>query len=709
MKRLLKTVYLTFFLMLILSSCKEKFDPYNIPPFLGGSIIETLKKEGNYTILLELSDRAGYTETIESDVYILFAANDSAFKVFFAERGIKSVGDLSLDECRSLMSMVTKKQPYSRFQLIYRHSHDKWEGPESEYLSLFYRWPTSEAEYPIQKEVVKYNTNYLGEELNIRGDIKNVPVYSEDYFGDYGGDPKGSDYLYFFPNSTWRGLQWFNAGVIGPEARCSNGFIYYIDQVVPVPPSIDQYLRSNKNKYGVFYDLMDRFATYSSAGGEYIGTEFVSYYNKGYSGVKNIASEAGAQSLGYELRNVMTIYLPTDNVFNEYLNKTFLTTFESIDSVPLITIQYLLNGHIDANWILPSIIRKEFLNPYGEKIDFDLDKNVTDTRMLSNGALYEINKVLEPLAFKAVPGPLFYNKNYTTFLRVLNQAQKISTVSFYDVPVTVFAPDNEMLMKYGYRYDKYTEALQKRNIYGVWAKMDQDEINNLADDHIIFRSLEDLSFDGIIFMSSGTGVQIKNNILVAGGNREANEQIGVIKAINSNINGVLYLLDAAIKAPKEDFARYIFNNNDFSELYALLNKAKLVDEVYDKDDKIYYKRLKFLNQYEHWTGFLPDNDAITNALANNLIPQDTLELVQFLKYHFVGNEVITDYQTVSNDYATASVSSTGALRKLNIQSQPKQMVVTDGSGKTVQIDHNTANEFVSDGIAHRIKTVLISN
>jgi uncharacterized surface protein with fasciclin (FAS1) repeats len=183
----------------------------------------------------------------------------------------------------------------------------------------------------------------------------------------------------------------------------------------------------------------------------------------------------------------------------------------------------------------------------------------------------------------------------------------------------------------------------------------------------------------------------------------------LVETINSNINGVLFLLDNPIKPPKEDFSRYIYGNDDFSEFYSLLDNAGLVDSVPDKDDPdLYYKRLKFLLTYENWTGFLPDNDAIADAEANNLIPTDSVELGNFIKYHFVADELISDFNTVSKDYKTAFVDSTGVPLELKIQSEPKQMVVTDGSGKEVQIDHNTANVFVRDGIAHRIKTVLIS-
>ncbi|MBN2761774.1 MAG: fasciclin domain-containing protein, partial [Bacteroidales bacterium] len=406
-----------------------------------------------------------------------------------------------------------------------------------------------------------------------------------------------------------------------------------------------------------------------------------------------------------------TAYIPTDDVLQAYLDNAFLTgKYASIDSVPRETIVYLLNGHIAGNWVFPSQIRKEFLNPYGETIVFDLDKEVTGATMCSNGALYEINRVLEPLAFKAVPGPLFMDNKYSTFLRAMNVIGVIPTLSYPDVPVTVFAADNDRILAYGIRYNTLNENFEQQNIFGIWETMEEEDLTDFVYDQIIYKGMDDFSGEGIVYTANGTGVYVYNNTFMAGGNREAGEQINVVEAINSHINGVLYLLDNPIKPAKEDFGRYIYGNDKYSGFYSLLDKAGLVDSIPDKDDPdLYYKSLKFLLAYENWTGFLPDNDAIANAEANHLIPEDSVGLGNFLKYHFVANTLISDFNTVSGNYKTAFVDSVGIPLELMIQSVPKQMVVTDGSGKEVQIDHNTANVFVRDGIAHSIKTVLISD
>ena len=706
MRGLLKNIFLAVMLLTMIHSCEFTKEPYENPDWLGGSIFETLEKNGNYTQLISLAEKAEYRDIIESDVYTFFAADDDAFSEYFASRGVSSVEELSKRECKSLMALISVHKGRSRQQLIYQYINDRWHDSTSEYLSRFFRWDLP-AKYYIEKEVVEYNPDYQGQELSIVNFHKWVPCISEDLMGDIGGKTDGSDYLYFLPNSTWTGLQWYNAAVIGPEARCSNGFIYYIDQVVPLMPSIEEYVRENQDKYGVYYDLMQRFATYTPASEEGIDYDI---YTKAYGNVRDIAFENGPQTLGYEATNFYTAYIPTNDVLQTYLNNTWLNgKFVSIDSVPVETIIYLLDGHIATNWVFPSQIRKEFLNPYGENIDFDLDANVTDARLLSNGAFYEINTVLEPLAFNAAPGPLFKDNNYSTLLRAFNVVGVIPTLSYPDVPVTVFAADNDKIEEYGIRYNTLREEFEQQNTFGIWETMEEEDLIDFVYDHIVYQGYDDFSGEGIIYTATGNGVHYNNNTFMAGGNREANEHLGVVDAIDSDINGVLYLLDNPIKHPEEDFARYIFGNDDFSGLYSLLDKAGLVDTIPDKDDpNLYYKRLKFLLIYENWTGFLPDNEAIAFAEANDLIPEDSVELVNFLKYHFVADEIISDFNTVSKDYITAYVDSVGVPLELYIQSEPKQMVVTDGSGEAVQIDHNTANVFVRDGIAHRIKTVLKS-
>jgi uncharacterized surface protein with fasciclin (FAS1) repeats len=706
-KALLKTIVVIF---VVIYGCE--LDPlekeiYQKPEWLAGSILETLIEREDYSIFIELIEKAQYTEAIDKNPYTVFAANDSAYKVYFKERGIDSVGQLSRDEAFRIVTLNLINSPRSRRYLVYTHEAGEWQDSASEYGALFFRWH-SRSRSLIQTEEVKYNRLHQGKTLYIRGDEKRIPLFSREFFRDNGGKDDGSDYNFFFPNTPWTTLQWYNAAITESEVRCSNGYIYFLDRVVPIMPSIEEYLRNNQDKYGTFYDIAQRFANYSNAGYSDDG-KFIPYYKKSYNGIMDFANEEGPSAGWYSRRYTYSAFIPTNEAMDEYLNNTVYKYYESIDSVPMATLIFLLQGHLAQNYVLKSKIeRNEFHNAYGDNIIIDLDKDIQEATFLSNGAFYGMNKVLEPLAFQTVPGPLFFNSNYTTFLFALNKSEILSSLSLADVPVTIFAPSDEKLEAYGIRYDKVREELQVKDNFGEWAPMNYTDLQQFVHDHIILEPVSDLSKEGFLIMNSGAGVYVNNNKLIAGGNREDNDQAGVAEAIDSKVNGVLFLLDNVIKSPEQNFAMYMSKNPDFSEVYNLFYEAGMLDTIIDAVTLEEFPRLGFLGQYDYWTAFIPDNEAIQNARSNSLIPAESNELKQFLRYHFVADTLVFDIDPFDYSVNTSAIDSIGQPEKLKIKVNSKDMVLTDEKGNAVPVDHGSANQLVFDGVAHKIKSVLIA-
>nr|HPR33834.1 fasciclin domain-containing protein [Prolixibacteraceae bacterium] len=102
---------LVFFLLFLFFSCVDNKGRFEDPSWLGGSSIETLEDNGNYTIFLELMDKAGYTEPITKQLFTLFVPNDEAFQKYFAERGISGVSALSEDEALQLFTLHVLRNP----------------------------------------------------------------------------------------------------------------------------------------------------------------------------------------------------------------------------------------------------------------------------------------------------------------------------------------------------------------------------------------------------------------------------------------------------------------------------------------------------------------------------------------------------------------------------------------------------------------------
>jgi hypothetical protein len=92
-------------------------------------------------------------------------------------------------------------------------------------------------------------------------------------------------------------MNWHNAQVIpNPEipdeleVRTASGFIYFIDRVVPIMPSIEEHMRNNQDKYGLYYDILQRFAQYGTTK---VDEQQRVLYLKSYEQVFDLAHERG--------------------------------------------------------------------------------------------------------------------------------------------------------------------------------------------------------------------------------------------------------------------------------------------------------------------------------------------------------------------------------------------------------------------------------
>jgi hypothetical protein len=224
-------------------------------------------------------EKANYKEPISKQLFTLFVPDDQAFNEYFQSIGKNSVEDLTKDEAVQLFTLHVLRNPRSRFQLIYEWAWAELQGPKGEYASLFHRKETPSTSIPY-RETIKYLPGRVGEEVIIRTGGKNIPLFTEEFFNDYGGNPDGSDYLFMYPESNWKkdypsglkGINWHNAMVLpNPEipdeleVRTASGFIYFIERVVPPMPSIEDYMIANPDRFGLYYDILQRFARYTPA------------------------------------------------------------------------------------------------------------------------------------------------------------------------------------------------------------------------------------------------------------------------------------------------------------------------------------------------------------------------------------------------------------------------------------------------------------
>lgn len=474
-----------------------------------------------------------------------------------------------------------------------------------------------------------------------------------------------------------------------------------IDQVVPPQKNIEEYVRLHKDKFGVYYDVLQRFANYSTT--KIVNKEIL--YGKSYDLVSNIAEEQGA-FVGNEVRmkDMFTAFIPNNQVMQDYLNRTVLQTYASIDSVPKVTLFYILQTQLSRSLGLISKISQSYFNSFGDPVVITRE-DIASAKMCSNGVIYEMNKVLEPNVFTCVPGKLFFDAHYSTFLYALNQSGMIAALSNPSSDVTLFAPNNDQMEAYGIRYEPITGSIIYKGKDLKWNRMNTISLVNFVQDHIYQGRLDDLETDRFIEMSSNNFVHIVNGGIQSAENLRYRETVQIAEKIPNEKNGILYSITTPIKS-NYGMGKYITQDPEVSKFRDLLVAARfLVTRQLDPITRDTIPNLKFLAEADYWTAFIPTNAAIDAAEAQGLIPTDNDSLKQFLLYHFIKKSVIFDDGVAKGVYPTSFAIGTESTT-LKINNELNNLSIEDHSLQVVNVDHSKANILVLKGVIHKINSVL---
>jgi uncharacterized surface protein with fasciclin (FAS1) repeats len=717
----------------VLGCQKDNKKMYEDPPWLGGSSIQTLQERGNYTIYLKLMDMANYTDRITKQLNTLFVPNDDAFKAYFAQAGIESVDKLTKDQAVQLFTLHVLANPRSRYQLIYEYLWSEEQGPHGEYAALFFRKPTSSTSLPYYETAMGGKDK--GKTFLMYTGIKLMPLFTIDYFEDFFGALDGSDYTYMYPDGKWEdNMNWGPALILDdplrtpvpnetPEQRrnaaairTSNGFIYLLDRVVPPQFSVEEYMRQNGDKFGVYYGMMQRFAKYAP-GKKFPDRNNEVGYTKNYDLVSNIAEEQGAFT-GNEVRmkDMYTGYIPNNQVMTDWLNKTVLKTYPSIDSVPDVTMYYILQTQLGRSLGLISKISQSYFNSFGDPMTIQ-KSDILSQHMCSNGMIYEMNKVLEPNVFKTVPGELFFDANYSTFLYALNTAGILASLSNPSQNVTLLAATNDALYTYGVRFNDSKSTMEWRGSDNTWKTMKTEELLAFCEDHI-YNGVKDFKGKGYLEMASGNFVSYDNDVILGPENQYKKDHAAIVDTKPNDLNGILYYIDKPIKS-KFLLGDFFVKDPDLSQFTKLLKNNKLLTVKPDPISKDTIAALSFLTETSYWTAFGPSNAAMDAAAAAGILPKDKTDAMKnFLLYHFVRKNVIFDDggnaetgMGVSGTYDSERILLVDPIIgttyvPLKIVNEPNNLSVEDASGQVVTVDHSVANILARKSVGHKINSVL---
>jgi len=476
-----------------LSSC----DGYDLaeedPSWLGESIYDYLKGDGNYTNMVRMIDDLGYAEVLaKTGSKTLFVADDAAFNRFYQGNswGVRSYEGLSLAQKRLLLygSMINNS-----CQVAYLSSS---EGPTegdcmrrltamSEYDSVPVVRPSGMPDNPYW---ARYREG--GDALVCMSDITAPPMihFIEAFLTNKLITNEDCNFL--FNHQTERRAGDANVNGVMMEVqniKCSNGFVHKMAEVLTPLPNMadfisghpttrgyarllnrycapyyagDEATREYNRLYNVSIDSLfeKRYFSERSRGGEPLDLtpdegpvngllKFDPGWNQFYSATTNsTATNVALQE------NMGVMLVPTDEALDRYWNegagKVLKDYYGSWDNVPDKVVSKMLNVNM-LNSFTSSVPSKFYtvLNDANDELGLE-EEFVDSVYMACNGAVYLTNKVFNPVAYISVTFPALVNETMSILYWGVEQLGFDVYLNSQNTYYSLFIPNNDALLNY---------------------------------------------------------------------------------------------------------------------------------------------------------------------------------------------------------------------------------------------------------------------
>lgn len=424
-----------------------------------------------------------------------------------------------------------------------------------------------------------------------------------------------------------------------------------------------------------------------------------------------------SQSVNFQ-NDMGAIFAPSDDIINTFFynggGKFLIEKYKSIENIP--------NDVLDD--LLRNLMKPSFLGAMPGKFPEVLDdgkepmgiekSHIIKTYLGNNGVVYVTNKIYAPASYVAVTAPTLVNDNmqifrwavkklgYDAYLLSMDSRYSfivpwdqttpentMGTGMYYIDPVSLekkqpeifrfwYSPKQTKVNATAYTYDKETGEIGD-SIRLVSDVEVLDRLDDILDYHIVVGNIE----DGKVYYHTKGGGEIKVNgsgvgmKLMGGGNIELNTKPVVekiydqTKETNGRGNGKTYVTNAILETPYKSVYKILSETEQFKEFFLLLQGSGIFDR--DKSFVGLDYNIKMFNTY-HYTVYVPNNESVLAAISEGLPTWETinaqtdqtikdkltLELTNFLRYHFQDNSLyINNVTTGINPYETSAYSLTG--------------------------------------------------
>ena len=441
---LLFPVLLSF--LLIFVSCDSYVYDDKEPDWLGASIYDYLKTDGNFTTYTRLIDDLNYQEVLgKTGSKTMFVANDSAFNEFYKnnEWGVTRYEEFTLSQKKLLLNFGMINNAY----LVHMLSNYNNGGLLKEGMAMRRTTAVSVLDtipYNIANELPDnaYWDYYRTKGLYLLKDntewtticftqkhLEQALISNED-FRIITGITRTDNDAHIFGNK-----------IIKKDIACKNGYLNVLERVMIPPVNMAQYLFAN-TETKTFSSLLERFsAPYFDAASTILQRQLNPSFNDSIFVKKYFAKEGGMTSYkgssfpsdmllpfdpgwnsyartasGNALESDMAaMFVPTDAAMDEFFNSgagaVLKDRFGSWDNVPTDILPLFLKRHMRSSLIESTPSR--FANMVDED-NSPLPVTKADIQKVfvgSNGVVFLTNKVYAPDDYSSVYGPVLLSAN----------------------------------------------------------------------------------------------------------------------------------------------------------------------------------------------------------------------------------------------------------------------------------------------------------
>ncbi len=476
-----------------LSACDGYDLAENDPSWLGSSIYDYLKNDGNYTNMVRLIDDLNYSEVLaKTGSKTLFVADDAAFSRFYQTNswGVHSYDGLSLAQKKLLLygSMINNS-----CQVAYLSSSEgPTEGDCMRRLTATSEYDSVPVLRPSQMPDNPYWASYResGNPIVCMSDITAPPMihFIEAFLTNKLITNEDCNFLFNHQTERQAGDANVN-GIMMTEQniKCSNGFVHKMAEVLTPLPNMADFISQHPTTQG-YAKLLNRYCAPYYAGDEatreynrLYNTNIDSLYEKRYFSERSqggqpldltpdegpvngqlkfdpgwnqfYSATTNSTATNVALQENMGVMLvPTDEALDRYWNegagKVLKDYYGSWENVPDKVVSKMLNVNM-LNSFTSSVPSKFYtvLNDANDELGLK-EEFVDSVYMACNGAVYLTNKVFNPVAYISVTFPALINETMSILYWGVEQLGFDVYLNSQNTYYSLFIPNNDALLNY---------------------------------------------------------------------------------------------------------------------------------------------------------------------------------------------------------------------------------------------------------------------